>query len=58
MTALSVADVVKKVALSRTTIWRLCRAGDFPKPVRLSPGRVGWLEAEIDRWLAARVGAR
>lgn len=40
--------------LSRTTAWRMQNAGDFPKPVRISPGRVGWWVSELDAWKAAR----
>lgn len=41
--------------ISRTTAWRLQNSGDFPKPVMLSPGRVGWRESEIKAWRATRV---
>jgi predicted DNA-binding transcriptional regulator AlpA len=40
--------------LSRTTAWRLQKAGDFPLPVGISPGRVGWRESEISAWSASR----
>lgn len=40
--------------ISNTTLWRMERRGDFPKSVQLSPGRVGWREADVERWLAER----
>jgi len=40
--------------LSRTTAWRMQRRGDFPMPVPVSPGRVGWSESELTAWKAAR----
>jgi prophage regulatory protein len=40
--------------LSRTTAWRMQRSGDFPAPVPVSPGRVGWSETELTAWKAAR----
>ena len=40
--------------LSRTTAWRLQKAGDFPVPVAISPGRVGWRESELSAWQASR----
>ena len=43
---------------SRTTIWRMCRRGEFPKPIRISPGRVGWLKSEVDAWKASCAAAR
>ena len=44
--------------LSRTTRWRLERAGRFPRRHRISPNAVGWLESEIDDWIASRVTAQ
>ena len=43
--------------LSRTTWWRLQRAGSAPRPITLSPGRVAWLEADINAWIDARRAA-
>lgn len=40
--------------LSRTTAWRLQKTGDFPLPVVISPGRVGWRESELLVWKASR----
>jgi prophage regulatory protein len=48
------AEVARLVGLSRSTIWRLERQGLFPKRILLSARAVGWLEADIERWLASR----
>ncbi|MDQ1155188.1 AlpA family transcriptional regulator [Brevundimonas sp. SORGH_AS_0993] len=40
--------------LSRTTAWRMQKAGDFPPPVRVSTGRFGWWQSDLDRWKASR----
>jgi len=40
--------------LSRTTAWRMQKAGDFPLPVLVSKGRVGWWESELASWKLAR----
>lgn len=48
------SHVRELAGFSRTTAWRLQQAGDFPKPVRISPGRVGWRQSEIDAWQASR----
>jgi predicted DNA-binding transcriptional regulator AlpA len=40
--------------ISRTTAWRLQKAGDFPLPVVISPGRVGWRESELQAWKSSR----
>ena len=54
---LRVADLQARLGLSRTTIWRLRRAGEFPQPIRLSANAVGWPVHVIDEWLATRPGA-
>ncbi len=46
--------VVARVGLSATTIWRLRRCGQFPDPVRISPGCVAWREADVEFWIASR----
>lgn len=45
------SDVVRVTGLSRWTIRRLIKAGQFPPSVELSPRRVGWHKADVDRWL-------
>jgi prophage regulatory protein len=32
--------------------------GTFPKPVKLGPKAVGWVEEEIDAWIRARMAER
>lgn len=44
-------EVRGRVRLSRSTVWRLERAGQFPPRIRISPGRVGWLENDIDDFI-------
>lgn len=48
-------DVMKRVGLKRATIYLHIAAGTFPKQISLGPRAVGWVEHEIDTWLAARV---
>jgi prophage regulatory protein len=47
-----------KCGLSKTALYSKIQQGKFPKPVKLGPKSVGWLEHELDSWLAARVGER
>lgn len=42
------------VGLSRTTAWRLQKAGLFPTPVWVSVNRVAWRERDIEAWCADR----
>jgi prophage regulatory protein len=47
-----------RVGLSDTTLWRRVRDGEFPQPIRIGKGLVGWLESEVDRWIAERAESR
>lgn len=51
---LSVRAVCGRLSVSRTTLWRWSREGDFPKPVELSPATRRWRASEIDAWIASR----
>lgn len=54
MDVLRIDQVTRKTGLSRTTIWRLERAGAFPRRMRLSANTVGWVSEEITAWLKGR----
>lgn len=51
-------EVERLTALSRSRIYALMAAGDFPKPVQLGVMSVAWLEAEIHEWIASRIADR
>jgi prophage regulatory protein len=48
--------VRERTGLSRSTIWRLERKGDFPKHRRISANVVAWVEEEVTSWIHSRVG--
>jgi prophage regulatory protein len=58
-TALSILrrrQVEKRIGLTRSPLYARIKAGTFPKPVQLGNGRaVGWIEAEIEAWLAEQI---
>lgn len=43
-----------RTGLSRSTIWRLERRGEFPRHRRISVNAVGWIESEVDEWVLSR----
>ena len=47
--------VESRVALSRSQIYALMARGQFPKPVRLGPASVAWVEDEITLWQEQRI---
>jgi len=50
---IKIAEVSYQTGLSRATVYREIKAGNFPKQLQLSPQRVGWLQCEIDAWKSA-----
>ena len=47
-------EVRKRSGLSRATIYRRMRVGDFPAALDLGNGLLGWDENEVEEWRAAR----
>ena len=56
---LSIGQVLKLTAMSRSYCYDLQRRGEFPTPVRLSPTgrRVAWRHADVMNWVAERAPA-
>ena len=52
---ISFDEVHHRTGLSRTTIWRLERAGEFPRSVQISRGRRAWREADVDQWISSKL---
>ncbi len=42
------------LGVSRTTFWRIAKAIDFPKKVRIGARAVGWLRDDLLAWMEAR----
>ena len=47
-------EVVELLGLSRSTIWRMERNGQFPKHRSMGPRSVGWLDTEVQEWIGTR----
>jgi prophage regulatory protein len=49
------ADLVKSgIDYSPTTIWRLCKSGQFPAPLKLGARKNAWRQSDIENWIASR----
>lgn len=51
---LSDKQVAARYAVHQKTVWRWSRNGEFPKPVRLTPGCVRWRDSDLAEWEARR----
>jgi prophage regulatory protein len=49
---------VKGVVYSKPHLWRLIRAGKFPRPIRLGQNRIAFPESEIDDWVQSKIAER
>jgi prophage regulatory protein len=51
-------DVLQKLGISRTHLYELERAGDFPAHFMLSPRCAVWDEAAVEAWMEAHAARR
>ena len=54
---LRLPEVVERVMLKKSRIYKHMKAREFPEPAKLG-GMSVWVEHEIDAWVAARLTAR
>ena len=57
-TMLRFPTVKARTGLSRSTIYLRISRGTFPALVSLGGRAVGWIEAEVQSWLTARIAQR
>ena len=50
-------QVEKRVGLSKSVIYERMATDQFPKCISLGGRAVGWLESEVEDWIADRVRA-
>jgi prophage regulatory protein len=54
-TIIRLPQVKTRTGLSRSTIYKRISEGSFPRQVSLGDKAVGWIEQEIDDWIACRI---
>jgi len=54
MHILRLSEVSQATGLSRSTIYRLVQAGNFPPSLKLTTRTIGWYSTDIETWIAAR----
>jgi prophage regulatory protein len=55
---LRLAQVIDMTGLGKTKIYELQAQGRFPMSVRITAHSVGWVEQEVQAWLAAGLAER
>ncbi len=43
-------EVAMRYGVSRPTIWRWTKNGNFPKPVKLGAGSTRWRASDLETW--------
>lgn len=51
-------EILGLLKISDPTLWRMEKAGRFPKRLRLGGNSCGWLAVEVEGWIAEKVKAR
>ena len=51
---MNMVDTQEYTSLSRSTINRHRKVGDFPKAVKITNNRIGFVVSEVDEWLGSR----
>ncbi|EEC8141964.1 TPA: helix-turn-helix transcriptional regulator [Escherichia coli] len=54
---LRLSDVMRRTGYGRAWIYRLINQGRFPKPVKIGPRSVAFIESEVDEWINQRIEA-
>ncbi len=55
---ISMAELVCRIGLSKSQVYRLINEGSFPKPVPLGPQKIAFLDSEVEAWITQRLRAR
>lgn len=50
-------EVMSRVGLGRSTIYRWMSEGKFPKPVQLGGHAVAWVEEEVEAWVVNKLNS-
>lgn len=57
MKILRIKSVIDMTGIPRSSLYRFVKSGHFPAPIKLGPRAAGWLETDIQAWIAGRQSA-
>lgn len=52
---LRLSAVLSRVGLSKSQIYRMIKAGDFPAPISIGANSVRWPSHDIDAWITGKL---
>ena len=56
-TIIRLPQVKQRTGVSRSTIYSLIKSGQFKAPISIGARAVGWLDSDVDEFIAGRVKA-
>jgi len=54
---LRMPETKARTGVPRSSIYRLLAMGEFPRPIKLGARSIGFVESEVDAWIADRIAA-
>ena len=51
---LTIEEVCAVTKMSRSTVYKKVKSGEFPKPIRLGRRMVRWRRWEVETWISSR----
>lgn len=61
---INIKEVIQFTSISRAKIYEMIKIGSkyydpsFPKPIRLSKLRIGWVALDVHQWIEAKIRSR
>lgn len=61
---INIKEVIQFTSISRAKIYEMINVDSkyydptFPKPVRLSESRIGWVAVEVHQWIEVKIQSR
>lgn len=53
---LRLREVTDRIKVSKSTLYKICAKGLFPKPIKTSTHRAtAWLECEVNDWILGQI---
>jgi len=54
---LRLPEVERRTGLRRAHLYKLARAGHFPRPLKIGARASAWRASEVSDWIASRIAA-
>lgn len=61
---INIKEVIEFTSISRAKIYEMIKSDSryydptFPKPIRLSESRIGWVALEVNNWIEVKIQSR